>query len=74
MLTTEISRTENGFLLLASSGLFSYESDDVDEFGDLRAMQKALYQIIEEHGLLGSKHDAKRLRVVIVDNNEEIIG
>jgi len=41
------------------------------EFGELEAMQTLLYEVIEYFGVIGSKHDKKRLRVNIEDQRKK---
>ena len=76
----KITKASNGYILQPmgddheEEGMMVYEEDDLDEFGELEAMLKVLYGVIEHFGVYGSKHDAKRLRVVIVDREGEEIG
>jgi len=70
MLELRIRPAQNGWIVRET------DDDDLDgvesvfeipdsEHGDLEAMQGLLYHIIETFGLIGSKHDKKRLRVDI---------
>ncbi len=74
-----IERVDNGFILKSpgdwdeSTGkeqIKVFEENSRDEFGEHEALQKLFYVIIEELGLYGSKHDAKRLRVTLEEKED----
>ena len=65
-----IERVENGFVLEGDfkqdGGSYHMVFEEYDnEFGEIEAMQKVLFEVIEYFGLVGSKHDKKRIKVVI---------
>lgn len=73
MLTIEA--VANGFILTSSTPIEGIEANktvieidediqDEDE-SDTKATQKLLYAIMEYYGLVGSKHNKMRVRVVI---------
>ena len=71
----KITKASNGYILQPmgddheDEGMSVYEEENINKYGELEAMFRALYSVIEYFGVYGSKHDARRLRVVIVDQN-----
>ena len=75
----KISKVSNGYTLqplgedYKDDGITVYQQNDSNEFGELGAMFEVLYEVIQYFGVYGSKHDEKRLRVIIVNRDGEEI-
>lgn len=68
-----IESVDNGFLVETHETVqdtdhkstLVYQIDEYNNFGEIDALQSALYEIINLLGLSGSRHDEKRIRVVL---------
>ena len=71
-----IDDADNGYCMevygLGPSRKFVYTNEE-GEHGELDALQAMFYQILEEMGQRGSKHDKRRMYITIEDNKEEVI-
>ena len=74
-----IKSVSNGYVLEFNHGFEAvsdsphmavYEYDDIKDHSELEAVQRLLYQVIQELGVYGSKHDVRRLRIVIEENED----
>lgn len=59
-----ITKVDNGFVLNGEDYHAVCEEGE-GEFGEIEAGGKMLWSVIEHFGMGGSRHDAKRLRVII---------
>jgi hypothetical protein len=73
-----IKSVENGYTLTVpaisadeSTTTHVFQIDDMKEDGELDASLELLYALIDQLGVYGSKHDKRRLRVEIVNQNED---
>ena len=64
-LSLTIVKADNGYILGHEDGQSVYEESHED---DLETFQKVLWEVIEHFGMLGSKHDEKRIRVTIEES------
>ncbi len=69
-----IEREDNGFTVtkqeVGSSKINKavFQDIDNDEFGEEEALRSVLYEVVEYFGCLGSKHDKKRIRIEMEEN------
>ncbi len=65
----DIRRTENGFIVSGpnpNDGIpCQWVFEGAEDVGDVDALQRALYQIIEILGMVGDRYDAQRIKVVV---------
>lgn len=66
-----ITKVDNGFILKGEDCHAVYEEGE-GEFGEIEAGVKMLWSVIEHFGIGGSRHDAKRLRVIIEPGDKHV--
>jgi hypothetical protein len=68
--TIKITHTINGFILEMDGQQEVYEADEMDEYGEHKAFCRLCSTLAVEFGLGGTKHDAKRLRFELKDQEQ----
>jgi len=74
----EIDRVDNGYL--ASWWVYNGEAikhqmcfmEENKEHGEIECFQRLLYFITEHFGMIGSKHDARRIRIITGEEDENL--
>jgi len=57
----KIEKVQNGYHLKGNETDIVIDDDD----GELKAMQRVLWQVMEHFSMQGSKHDPERIRIEI---------
>ena len=65
-----IEKCGNGYVVTQNNKILSVFEDSETEWGHLESFNRLLYFITEHFGLLGSKHDEKRIRIIIEGNED----
>jgi hypothetical protein len=60
-----IEKCRNGYVVTQNNKILSVFEDNETEWGHLESFNRLLYFITERFGMLGSKHDEKRIRINI---------
>ena len=66
-----IEPVDNGFLIRQGPRVEVCEEDEYAQDGEAQATMRLLYQVLDMLGRLGSKHDAYRVRISVVDQREK---
>ena len=71
MIDIRIERVANGFIISdAADQKVVIEEDDKKE-KDCQAIRTMLYEVLDGLGEYGSKHDAERIRISIINQDDE---
>ncbi|MFA6971422.1 MAG: hypothetical protein WC208_08485 [Gallionella sp.] len=66
----EIESVDNGYIVKTEGQKIVIELDDNKE-KDCKATRSLLYTVLDMLGEAGSKHDAERVRIIIVNSEEK---